>query len=80
MPDPRRPRPPRWGVRTLGFLTLAFACILVSNAMDRYTAVTLVGLLAGLIGALYCSVRGLAAAFSPGRVRLTGRPPDPRDR
>ena len=54
-------RPPtRWGVRTLAFLTLALLAIGGSALQGHYTILTLTGLLVGLIGAVVCTVRGLA--------------------
>jgi hypothetical protein len=52
-------RPPRWGVRTLAFLTLALLCIGISALQGYYTLLTLTGLLIGFVGATVCSVRGL---------------------
>ena len=51
-------RRPRWGLRTLGFLGLAFIAVVTSAALGHHTVGTLGSLLFGLIGAAYCSVRG----------------------
>ena len=57
---------PRWGVRTLAFLTLAVASILTSNVMyaqgnDDLVLLTTAGTLIGLVGGAICTVRGLMA-------------------
>ncbi|HKQ00502.1 MAG TPA: hypothetical protein VJ735_09250 [Actinomycetes bacterium] len=59
-----RPAPQRkWGIRTLLFLALAAASIIVSNWM-RMTGntdvilLTFIGLLVGLIGATVSTIRG----------------------
>jgi hypothetical protein len=62
---PGRPRP-RWGLRTLGFLTLAAASILTSNVMyarddASLVLLTFAGTVIGLVGAAVCSLRGLLA-------------------
>ena len=56
--EPRK-RTMRWGLLTLLFLGIALACILVSNAQQRYTLLTLGGLIVGFGGAGYCSWQGL---------------------
>ena len=61
MPSDRRPV--RWGVRTLLYLTLALLAIVISNLQNHYTLLTLAGLLIGLIGAMICTVRGIAALY-----------------
>ena len=62
------PRParsaPRWGLRTLAFLCLAAAAVLTSNVMyargdSSLVLFTLAGTVVGLVGAAYCSLRGL---------------------
>ena len=62
-----RPAPQRkWGIRTLLFLALAAASIIVSNWM-RMTGntdvilLTFIGTVVGLVGATVCTVRGLRA-------------------
>jgi peptidoglycan/LPS O-acetylase OafA/YrhL len=70
-PERRRPR---WGLRTLGFLGLAFLAIVVSASLGHHTAGTLGSLLFGLIGAAYCSVKGLRVAVDSDAFRmLAGR-------
>jgi hypothetical protein len=70
-PDKRRPR---WGLRTLGFLILAFLAIVTSASLGHHTAGTLGSLLFGLIGAAYCSVKGLRVALESDTFRmLAGR-------
>jgi hypothetical protein len=65
MGRPTRPEPKRkrWGLRTLAFLTLAFASIMASNALSATgrgsPALAYFGVLVGLVGAGYCSYRGL---------------------
>jgi hypothetical protein len=57
-----RPKRKRWGLRTLAFLSLAFVSILVSNALSatgRDLPILFLVTLVGLIGAGYCSYRGL---------------------
>ncbi|MGZ5416277.1 MAG: hypothetical protein ACXWDI_03780 [Nocardioides sp.] len=59
-----RPKQPRWGVRALLFLTLAFLSVLTSNALlardvDDYVVFTFLSTVGGLAGAAYCSIRGL---------------------
>ena len=57
------PKRKRWGLRTLGFLSLAFVSILASNGLTAAghggLPITFVGTLVGLVGAAYCSYRGL---------------------
>lgn len=60
---PKDPRPPRWGVRTLAYLALTLLSIGISALQGHYTLLTLAGLLVGLIGALICTVRGIALAI-----------------
>jgi peptidoglycan/LPS O-acetylase OafA/YrhL len=67
-------RPPRWGLRTLGFLGLALAAIVTSASLGHHTFGTLGSLLFGLIGAAYCSVKGVRGALDDDLVRtFTGR-------
>jgi hypothetical protein len=67
-------RRPRWGLRTLGFLGLAFFAIVTSASLGHHTFGTLGSLLFGLIGAAYCSVKGLQGALDDDAFRLlTGR-------
>lgn len=56
---PPEPRKHRWGIYALGFLILAFAMVVVSTTQGHYTVLTLVGLVVGLAGAGWCSVKGL---------------------
>jgi hypothetical protein len=72
-PAPRTKRGPRWGVRTLLFLVLAFVAIFTAQAMDRNTVGTLGSLVLGLGGAAYCSVRGIRAARARGLYGLLDR-------
>ena len=58
-PPDEEPRRHRWGIFTLAFLILAFLMIVVSTNQGHYTVLTLIGLLVGLIGAGWCSVKGL---------------------
>jgi hypothetical protein len=60
----RAPKPKRWGIRTLAFLGLAAASIIVSNLLhakgnDDFALLTFIGTVVGLVGAAVCSVRGL---------------------
>ncbi|HEY6747381.1 MAG TPA: hypothetical protein VI357_16895 [Mycobacteriales bacterium] len=53
----RRPRQKYWGLRTLGFLTLALVSYLASSRVG--TPLPLLGFIVGMVGAAYCSYRGL---------------------
>ena len=67
-------RRPRWGLRTLGFLGLALLAIVTSASLGHHTLGTLGSLLFGLIGAAYCSVKGVGVARDSELVRmLAGR-------
>jgi hypothetical protein len=77
----------RWGLRTLAFLGLAAASIILSNWM-RMTGntdvilLTFIGTVVGLVGAAYCTVKGFRA-WGGGlpREEPPGRPGDrPRRR
>ena len=61
-PDPP-PRRKRWGLRTLGFLTVALASLITANVLTagggQGNALTGLGVLVGFAGAAYCSYRGL---------------------
>ncbi|HLM06293.1 MAG TPA: hypothetical protein VK402_14015 [Blastococcus sp.] len=54
---PRRPKQKYWGLRTLGFLTIALVSVIASNWVN--TGLPVLGLVVGLTGAAYCSYRGL---------------------
>jgi hypothetical protein len=61
---PRRPK--RWGLRSLAFLALAAASIILSNYMrlsgnDDYALLPFIGMVTGLVGAAVCSIRGIRA-------------------
>ena len=56
-------RPPRWGLRTLGFLGLALVAIITSASLGGHTFGTLGSLIFGLVGAGYCSVKGFRASL-----------------
>jgi hypothetical protein len=72
-PEKRRPR---WGLRTLGFLMLAFLAIVVSASLGHHTVGTLGSLAFGLIGAAYCSVKGFRVALDSDFFRMVaGRRP-----
>jgi hypothetical protein len=53
----RRPRQKYWGLRTLGFLTIALVSYLASSRVG--TALPLLGFIVGMAGAAYSSYRGL---------------------
>ena len=73
---PPERRRPRWGLRTLGFLGLALLAIVVSASLGHHTVGTLGSLLFGLIGAGYCSVKGLRVALDSDLFRMfVGRRP-----
>jgi peptidoglycan/LPS O-acetylase OafA/YrhL len=59
-------RRPRWGLRTLGFLTLAMISMITAAASGGYTVGSLGSLIFGVLGAGYCSVHGLRQARSRG--------------
>jgi hypothetical protein len=59
--DPPK-RKPRWGIYTLGFLTLSFVMVVLSSTAGHYTLLTLSGLVAGFVGAGWCTVKGLRVA------------------
>jgi peptidoglycan/LPS O-acetylase OafA/YrhL len=63
-------RRPRWGLRTLGFLGLAFVAIVTSASLGHHTVGTLGSLLFGLIGAGYCSIKGVRQALDDDTVRM----------
>ncbi len=75
-PTPAGPPPkrPRWGLRTLGFLGLAMLALVTAVIQGHHTVGTLGSLLFGLVGAGYCSVKGVRAAIDDDAFRvLTGR-------
>jgi hypothetical protein len=60
----RPAKPKRWGLRTLAFLGLAAASIILSNYLrmvgnDNFALLTFIGTVVGLVGATVCSIRGL---------------------
>jgi hypothetical protein len=70
--DPRGPRQPRWGVRALWFLGLAWVSLASANifgAADNAAValLSLAGTIAGFGGAAICSMLGLRAWFGVGR-------------
>ena len=70
--ETRPARSPRWGVRSLLWLTLAFVCVITSNLMNAagnsdWVLLTFTGTMSGLVGAAYCSIRGLSAGGWLGR-------------
>jgi hypothetical protein len=79
----RRPAQRKWGIRTLWFLGLAAASIIVSNWM-RMTGntdvilLTFIGLLVGLIGATVSTIKGIRVWG--GRLPGEEPPPDRRQR
>jgi peptidoglycan/LPS O-acetylase OafA/YrhL len=66
-PERRRPR---WGFRTLGFLGLALLAIVTSATLGHHTVGTMGSLLFGLIGAAYCSVKGVRVALDNDAFRM----------
>ena len=72
-PERRRPR---WGLRTLGFLGLAFLSLVTALTQGHHTFGTLGSLIFGLVGAAYCSVRGVRDALDRGAFDMVlGRRP-----
>jgi hypothetical protein len=53
------PAGPRWGMRTMGFLALMLVALVASSFAGGYSLLTLLALLVGLSGAIYCTARGL---------------------
>lgn len=49
----------RWGLRTLGCLVVAISAIVVAAIQGFHTPGTLGCVVLGLIGAIYCTVRGI---------------------
>jgi predicted MFS family arabinose efflux permease len=71
-PRPSKPDVPHWGKRTVAFLALMLAAVVVSSLQGTYTVLTLLLLFVGFSGAAVCSTVGLAMMY---RV-----PPDQRAR
>jgi hypothetical protein len=73
MPEPQgQPRRQhRWGIYTLAFLTLSFVMVVLSSTHGQYTPLTLFGLVAGFVGAGWCTVKGFRVARD---FRLPGSP------
>ena len=72
-PERRRPR---WGLRTLGFLGLALLSLVTALTQGHHTFGTLGSLIFGLVGAAYCSVRGVRDALDRGAFDMVlGRRP-----
>ena len=73
----------RWGIRSLLFLGLAAASIILSNWM-RMTGntdvilLTFIGTVVGVVGAAVCTIRGLRAWG--GKLPREEPPPDRRQR
>lgn len=66
MEVPQGRRPKRWGIRTLAFLALSAAAIVLSNLLytagnSDFVLLTFAATLVGLAGATYCSIRGILA-------------------
>ncbi len=61
-------RRPRWGLRTLGFLTLATVALLTAINLGGHTIGTFGSLVFGLVGAGYCSVKGMNQALEHGEL------------
>jgi hypothetical protein len=61
-PDELKRLQRRWGLYTLGFLTIAFLALVVSTSLGYYTFATVVCLVGGLLGAAYCTWQGLKKA------------------
>ncbi len=63
VPDEEK-RPPRWGLRTLGFLLLAIIALGTSGARGYHTLPSAVCTFVGLGGAVYSTVRGVRATMN----------------
>lgn len=64
---PARPRPPRWGVRTVWFVGFALLCMLVANGLYAagirgWGLLPFIGVCIGIVGGAYTSYRGLRSA------------------
>jgi predicted MFS family arabinose efflux permease len=71
---PRKPDVPHWGKRTLGFLAVLLAAVIISSLQGHYTVLTLLLLLVGFVGAALCSVMGLVTMYRvPPDQRVRGR-------
>lgn len=61
----RSAKPRRWGLLTLGFLSIALASVITANMLaadgGEGSPLTGVGVLVGFGGAAYCSYRGIRA-------------------
>ncbi len=71
---PPQKRRPRWGLRTLGFLGLVLLAIITSASLGGHTFGTLGSLILGLVGATYCSVKGLRVALDSDVYRMLFHP------
>ncbi len=58
------PGRPRWGLRTLGFLSLAFLAVVTSQAVGGYSIASFGCLVMGLGGAGYATVKGMLVMLS----------------
>jgi hypothetical protein len=60
----RRRRRPRWGWRTLGFLVLGMVALTVGGIQGHNTFGTIGCTVVGLVGAAYCSYRGVQSLIN----------------
>ena len=58
----KKKRPPRWGLRTLGFLALAIVAVITASELGHWTPGTLGCTVIGIGGAIYCSIKGIRTA------------------
>jgi hypothetical protein len=63
-------------MRTLGFLTLGMVALITSTALGGHTVGTLGSLVISVLGAGYCSMRGIYSGLEAGI--LQRRPPGRR--
>ena len=61
--DPGR-RPPRWGLRTMGFLLLGILAMAIGGVQGYNTFGTVGCSIIGLAGAAWCSYRGVVSLLN----------------
>ena len=67
---PPERRRPRWGLRTLGFLGLSFLSLVTALTQGYHNFGTFGSLVFGLVGAGYCSIKGLGVVREHDAVRM----------
>ena len=64
--SPPLARRPRWGLRTMGFLILVMVALITATTQGHHTVGTAGSTFFGIIGAGYCSIRGVRDAQARG--------------